>query len=483
MNKPRVYTTGPFRSHRLTACRASAARPAGRRGTAYIVSLVLLSLFSALAMALMTGTQMNLQQGKNQATVMKAQLAAESGLSFLLSQVSGTSISAATEAQVMQAVAGAIQSALGGTATLGGQDVAYDGETMVVSVPAAQFTAGETFTASLYMNAGKLRLYVTGSSGGVSRSVSLDFDVQGGPGGFLDVGIAAKGPVEVSGQGKVKSADPANNPRWADVLSATTAATAYSVGGQAEIDGDIMASNPDAGISLSGSHAKIGGVDVDEPEVWDHIHVGQGSAEFPTVDPEVFRMYADGDIVSPSSPVGSRRTFTNLLVEPNSNPTFASDTTLNGVVFIKKPNRVHFAGKATVLGVIVTEDAEGDTENNKITFSGQTTATGMSGLPTETPHYEELQALVGSFLLAPGFEVSFSGQVDTIGGTMAAEKFSFTGQAAPTIYGTLISFGAEALTISGQGLLTFDRSGQNGTPAGFTMPCVLVINCGTYQEH
>ena len=483
MNRPGVYATGPLRSHRMSTCRVPAAPPGRRRGTAYLVALVFLCLFAALAAALMTGTQMNLQQGKNQATVMKAQLAAESGLSFLLGQVRATSISAATEAQVMQAVAGAIQSALGGTATLGGQDVTYDSEAMVVSVPAVQFAPGQTFSASLYMNDGKLRLYVTGSSGGASRSLSLSFDVQAGPGGFLDVGIAAKGPVEVSGQGKVKSADPVNNPGWADVLSATTAATAYTVGGQAEIDGDIMATNSDAGISLSGHHAEIGGVGIDEPEVWDHIHVGQGSAEFPSVDPEVFRPYADGDIVSPSNPVGSRKTFTNLLVEPNSDPTFASDTVLNGVVFIKKPNRVHFAGKVTVLGVIVAEDAEGDTENNRITFSGQTTATGISGLPTGTPHYEELQALSGSFLLAPGYEVSFSGQVETIGGTMAAEKFSFTGQAAPTIRGTLISYGTDALTISGQGQLTFDRSGQSGTPAGFSMPCVLVINCGTYQEN
>ena len=57
-------------------------RTMSRRGFAYVLALILLTLFTTLSMAFVAETNLNLQKSENTRSAMGARLAAESGLSF-----------------------------------------------------------------------------------------------------------------------------------------------------------------------------------------------------------------------------------------------------------------------------------------------------------------------------------------------------------------------------------------------------------------
>ena len=51
-----------------------------------------------------------------------------------------------------------------------------------------------------------------------------------------------------------------------------------------------------------------------------------------------------------------QKIYTNVIIPPNTNPMFSGPTTIEGVVYIKQPNKVTFNGNCTITGVIVGEN-------------------------------------------------------------------------------------------------------------------------------
>jgi hypothetical protein len=73
----------------------------------------------------------------------------------------------------------------------------------------------------------------------------------------------------------------------------------------------------------------------------------------------------------------------------------------------------------------------------------------------------------GSFILAPGFDLTFNGNSNTTNGCMAANSFSFGGCPGGTIDGSIIDYGGTPTISFGGTHLTFEPATSGGHPAGF----------------
>ena len=93
------------------------------------------------------------------------------------------------------------------------------------------------------------------------------------------------------------------------------------------------------------------------------------------------------------------------------------------------------------------------------------------------------RSLTGSFLLAPGFGVEFTGNFGTINGTMAADKFKWTGNAGGVVRGSVISYSDDEFKLTGNSKLRIDRSNTTDTPAGFAVETTFTPLPDSYVEY
>lgn len=442
-----------------------------------ILALVLLALFAALAISYAGMTNMTLQQADNQANVQSSLMAAESGMSFYLYVLKNASIPGKpTDQALLDALNTCLRAQAMVTGNVGAGGVTYDGTTIRLASVATP--SGATFSgAILRKSSTAVTLRVTGQTGAVTRSVSMDFNLQTGHSAVLDFGIATKSPIMLTGNDSIRGANQADE---GNILSATySVLTAVSMTGNAKIGGDVSISNPSGQVSLTGN-VSVGGAS--GAAAADHIHIGVGQMDFPEIDPSVFAPFAT-NIVDGSTSTNGNKTFTNIRIRAGTNPTFSGNITLKGVVYVEKPNRVSFAGNLNFTGVLVTEDA-GDNayDDNTIRFTGNTTSQGVESLP-DTPEFHTLRQRPGSFLLAPGFGVSFTGNFGTVNGAMAADKFNFTGNAGGTVYGPVINYSDSEFRMTGNASLIINRSRYTGTPPGFNVPSKFSPDPGSYMEN
>ena len=423
-----------------------------------------LALLATLAVGLATEANMNSQKASNLVQAQDVRLQAESAVAYFSYVLRNLSLPGGLSGQEMlDALAAALGARLNGTANLGGQTVAYDGSTITVPLIAVD-PSGAGFSAAVTLqDASTVRVVFTGQEGGYTRRVRMDFRFSPGGSAAFDYGVASRSKIVMTGNPRILGA---SDPAEASVLSATYSdPEAVKLTGNCTIDGDLSMSNPDAHASLTGN-ISIGGEGLGG-DIVEHIQVGVGDVEFPEADPSVFEPFAT-NIVDRSTRTNGNRTFTNIRILAGTNPTFSGNITIKGVVFIETPNRVRFSGNLNITGVVVTEDAgDGDLGNNYIHFTGNTSTQGVENLP-DTPEFQGLKQLPGTFLLAPGFSVKFTGNFGTINGAMGCDQFQFTGNAGGTVTGPIINWSDTAFTMTGNAHLTIDRSGGSGAPPGFS---------------
>jgi hypothetical protein len=126
-----------------------------------------------------------------------------------------------------------------------------------------------------------------------------------------------------------------------------------------------------------------------------------------------------------------------------------------------------------------TQGQVGNLNTNTITFQGGFTAKGVETLDAS---YGDLRTLSGSFMIMPGFSLSFSGNFDAHAyGTIVVDKASLTGSANITLDGSLIIMGDTPMTMQGNSQLT---AGENalGFPAGLKFSNHYVPLPQTYDE-
>ncbi len=478
-----IFRGGPS----MFAATATAANGAGKtmkqKGLVSVLAIMFLAIFATMSLVFMESASTNVTCADNQSKILQARLSAESGMAYLSNVLENLPLSGSPSGQaLLDAAAAALQAQLNGSANIGGQNVAYDGTT--ITIPQTTITGCCTFSAAVTLSppvasSTALVLWVNGLQGQVTRSVGLNFNVTAGSSSIFSYGIATNGAMVMTGNASVTGK---NSPSEANILSATyTTQTAFSLTGNVKIQGDLYAANPAATVSLSGN-TSVGGVSGTSPGVAAHIHDGTSVPAFPAVDPTVFEPFAT-NIVNSSTKTSGNNTFTNIYIKAGTNPTFSGNTTLQGVVFIEQPNVVTFAGNTTLTGVIVTQAAPANTYTvNTISFTGNTTFNGVQNLPNASP-FQVLRTMTGSSILAPGFGLSFTGNFGTVGGCMAADSFTFTGNAGGTICGGIINYSNAPFTLTGNSSIIINRSGTPATPPGFVVPSTVAPDPGnTYVE-
>ena len=436
----------------------------------------MLAIFAALAAALVSTASTSVQMSNNQVHMDSSRLQAEGGLSYMLYQLNTQSFDPNARGSALLTIAYNTLKNMNGSANLGANLVTSDGTT--VTVPRIATDAnGRAFSAKVTLaSQSTLRVKVTGYDGNFSRSVSLDCNVVQSRSGVFAYGVASQSPIRLTGNASVTGA---NDPNEGSILSATYSnPDAIDMTGNCKIAGDVYVSNP-AGYVTTTGNISIGG---HSGSFADHIHVGVGPVDFPEVDPTVFESFAT-NIVDGSTSCNGNKSFTNIRIKKGTNPTFSGNITLKGVIYIEQPNQVTFTGNLDITGVIVTQDA-GDNAytTNTIKFTGNTSSHGVETLPN-TSDFATLRTMPGSFLLAPGFGVSFTGNFGTVNGCMAANSFSFTGNAGGRVTGGIINYGDSQFSLTGNSSLIIDRKNAPTVPPGFATPGKITPDMDSYVEY
>jgi len=438
-----------------------------RRGFAYILAILLLAMFSTLAVAFAASTDTNLRKSDNHRLVLDARLAAESGLAFTLKRLQDIRLPAqTTEANFLSNLTDALGERLDGTVNLGSQTVTNTSS--AVAVPEVQLEPGRTFRCWFTWDGdGHCLLTVRGTRGEVSRRVSLVLALSPKRAGVFDYGLASLGQIRITGHAAIVGA---NDSSEANVLSATESdEVAIYVGGDAVISGDLSTTG-DSNVTISGS-----------PTIGD-IHLGVEAPDFPEVDTGPLAALATGIIVDSSTDISTPGTvFNNITIAAGTNPVFAKDVVINGIVYVEAPNIVKFEAHTTLNGMVVTEDNDLDIEDCQIRFAGHVEAYGVEVLPDE-PEFAAVKEHPGTFILAPGFGVTFAGNFSADNGIVAADQLTYKGTAEGIVKGSIIGLKDLPTTIGGNVQIEVANEGIDGNPTGFLQSIALVPEPNSYTE-
>ena len=427
----------------------------------------MLVVLSALALALTSTTNLGVLKAGNWRADLDARLAAESGMTFMTRQVSGVPLpSWAPGDQLLGVLATELQELLEGTPNLQGGSITYDGSAIVV--PAIALDGGRSFTARIELASGNvLRLSITGSapagsqaaSPEVARTVSMEFQPET-PSAF-SYGVFSKGPLRI---GQNLRFEGINSNSEASMYSAAAGTAVVIESGQ--VDGDICTMRPDAVIDVG---ANVMG------------EIRRGVPPVTVVRPTgaAFKSFA----TTPFNPAAN--TFNNVVIEAGTNPTFNNNVTIRGVMYIKSPNIVTFRNNANLTGVIVTDDAgpNADPTLNRIYFKNNLTVHGPEELP-DTPQFSGLRTMVGTAIMAPGFNLEFKNNFTSVSGSIVAESFTLKNNLDAVVYGSIIVLGDDGLQFEQNSTLRIDRSKYHGEPPGSVPsgPTLLVPMPDSYCE-
>jgi len=462
-----------------------------RSGMTAVLAMLYLTLMASLALGFYSASNTAVIVSDNEQKVERTRLAAESGLDFARFNLSRVSVSPKTPVATHFSVAAdQLATMLNGTDNLGKGNIFFDGSSMI-RVPGDpnkfikaddkgaefQFTITDItdLTDPNLPQGPKVRVISTGrnsltSSVAGMRAMRLDFELVQKKSSIFQYGIATQGTVVTSGSSRLLGQP---NPDKGSILAVSSSSqTPVRIGGK-EVSGDISVVNPDANVIVSGG--SVGGATDSGDIQANHVHKGVDDPEFPTIDTSMFIPYATNKYVPGKS------SYSNIVIPANTNPSFSAGTEFKGVVYIKTPNRVSFAGNTSIQGVFVTDTTGqvGNLNTNTMTFQGGFDAKGVETLD---PSYGDLRTLSGSFMVLPGFSLSFSGNFDaTAYGTIVVDQASMGGSANVTLHGSLIIMKDTPMTMSGNAQLT---AGENSMafPAGLKFPRRYSAIPSSYDE-
>lgn len=455
------------------------ARPR-RRGIASLLAMLYLIIFSALALGFYAAVTMATQLAHNDEKVLNAQIATESGLKFIQYQLGRVRVPGTTPPnQMMQEIWKDLVAQQGTSDNLGGRPIGMVGTTIHFPAGADQFVAlddqGAGFRAEVSDDGdGWIKVKVHGRYRGtlISRAIEMHFESVFSSLSIFDFGVVTRGPITVSGGGVIGGGGVASD---GSILSMSEQPTPVSLSGTSGIAGNVYMTNKTGNVSISGGGVSIGGETIPALRA-QHIIRGVDSPELPSVDSNIFLPYVTDTYTSGKS------VYRNIVIPPNTNPTFNGDTTIEGVLYIKYPNKVSFNSKATIRGTIVAENGATPSSNNVITFGGGVEAYGVNTVPTDAiPADSPLRQLLGSTLLAPGFHVSLSGQSGSIGGIMLAHSFDFVGGSGGVIQGTFIGLGDVEMRFTGGASIARTKA-TGPIPAGLVFSKTFRPRRETYLE-
>jgi hypothetical protein len=459
--------------------------PRRRRGITSVLAMMYLMLFAALAVGFYAVATANPQIAANERDATAAQWAAESGMSFVRHELWKLSIPPTTaEDQLLDQVYLDLADQMDGTGNVTGSQVGFASGLITIPYAANKIIPldnnGRGFRATITRSGKKLNVKVVGYAGNVAgsaRGIQLTYDIAEKASRIFDYGLASKGMIQTAGSAWVQGQTDMTK---GSVLSALESSSSPSViiGGEG-ISGDVTYMQTAARPSISASV----GMTSNLASIWaSHVHAIEESPEFPTVDTSIFKPYIQRNYVAG----GASGVYENMRIPPNTNPSFNGGDVVRGVMFIERPNNVKFNGNVKIEGAIVvdttTTAGAGSLATNVISFSGTGgTKTGVESLPNQ-PQFDGLRNLTGSFILAPGFNVSLTGNFGAVNGSVVADKITVDGSASLIVKGSLINLEPNLLLVKGNGDVVIASTGTTNYPSGLRFGSHYFPVPGSYRE-
>jgi Tfp pilus assembly protein PilX len=462
------------RSKRTTKCR--------QHGSALVLSIMFLAVFSALAVAMATISGTNVQMAENHRKADATRACADSGLEVVRYWMSRVAISGTTAADQRFAQIGAsLTSALTDAGVTNFNTVSTE-STITVSEVSLDSNRGQSFSALLTkIDNDHVQLDVTGHYGPLQKTIRSNYLFGTRANTVFDFGVASKGPVSLSGNVELEGVtiDVESNA----YIESENSLLALSITGNSHIAGHVKIVNPLAYIDLQGGKAGIGGVTGDEAAQEPYTTIGVAPADFPVMSPSQFAGLVTLTELDPSTDTTADATLENIIIPANMNPTFSGHATLKGLVWVETPNVVTFTGGADVTAIIIGNgDPEDDSATNRLDFKGNVDGEDIASLPADETQFDGLRDSAGTFIMAPGFHVSFGGSFDALCGAIAANGIEFYGNAGGQIQGSIVNYSDNAMMLSGNSDLYFNRSGIDEVPAGFVPEIILEYDASSYSE-
>jgi hypothetical protein len=449
-------------------------RKSRKKGTALIISMIFMLVFSALAVSMATVSGINTQIAENQRKANRSRACAESGLEIIRRWLNEVSIPGNTpEIQKFYMIGDSFQSAAYSISSI---MTYYNSSSITVPSVTLDSSNGQSFSAYITrVGPETLQMDVTGVCGAVTRTITVRFGISDVRHPIFDFGMATRGPLFFNGNPTITGV---NNNQEADIyVESGSSNLALSVSGNTNFDGDISIANPTANVSFGGD-VSIGG-ETGQAAIDNHVFIGVEPTEFPVPNTGSFQQYATGDIVDEFTDLSDSMILTNATIKAGTNPYFIGNVTIRGILFIEQPNIVTFGGNVDVQGLIVGNGDVSNPGSNQITFLGNF----QSGDFPSDPEFDVLRHEAGSSLLAPGFTVSFQGNFSTLSGVMAVSGAHFSGNVNAVIEDTIINYSDSPMVVEGNAILNFDRSDSVETPGGFDAVLVLTYDPFSYSEN
>ena len=362
-----------------------------------------------------------------------ARISAESGLEIIRYWIDNVSIASTTpQTEQFNEIAQSLKSK---AAYISNVTITFDSNAINIPSIILESQTGQNFSAVIIpstVDPNALILKVTGNYGSITKSIGVNFRIEPIGGTAFNYGVASKGPVSLQGNVEL---DGVNIAVESNVyIESENSNLALSIIGSSSIAGDVSIVNPSAYVDLQGGHAEIGG-ETGQDAIDNHVQIGVAPTDFPTPNPNYFRNLVT--LSSLPASFSSQTTFENLVIPANRNPSFSANITLRGLVLIESPNRVTFNGNVDIAGIIVGNgNLEDNSKTNSLTFSGSVTSSPVSQL--SEAKFDALRNQSGTFVMAPGFAVSFGGNFHTLNGAIAANGIDFYGNAGGTINGSVL---------------------------------------------
>ena len=447
-----------------------------RPGVVSTAAMLYLVLFAALALGFYAATTTSAQVSRNERLIVEARLSAESGLEFMRYRLGAMRLPSNTNAtNLMENVRAELARTLDGKPNMGGHRVRLTGGLIVLPDPSDHILLEEggvqrRFRATIAQNESRLVVTIYGGTRdfSVTRLVQLKFQPNPRSSDIFKYGVATRGRLVTEGAAVIRGqTDPARG----SVLSVNMNHPTPVVIHGKSVSGDISIANPEGDVDYRG--ASVGGTSNSTLIEREHIHVGVPAPEFPTVDTTEYAKYAVNRYVSGS------KTLSNTFIPAGANPKFSGGTEINGVLYVKAPNRIQFSGNTVIRGVIVVENgAASDLVSNRIEFTGNTTVYGVETLPES---YGDVRKLAGAFILAPNFAVNFGGSFGSVNGSIIASDVDFGGNAGGVINGSIINLNNTQMDVRGSSEIVIGPAPIN-LPPGVTFGTTYVPMYETFRE-
>ena len=453
-------------------------RRKSRKGAILVIAMIFVLIFSALGVSMAGISGTNTQLAWNQQQGSRALTTAHSGLDVVRYHLRDITVSDSVGPEYrLQSVANSLQTRLT-AADVTNISVSYDAGTKTITIPSVTLDSqlNQNFTATLSFGADfdTVNLTVTGNSHQMNKQVAISyaFSTIGNP--IFDYGIATKGPLDMQGNVDVDGFN--ENIEASVYIESFASVFALDMTGKSSIAGDVSIANPAAVVDIAGSSSVHGASGED---ALGYVTVGAEMCDFPMPNPAEFETYIQNTF-QPGDPT-TNVTLTNIEIPANTNPSFSGHAIIRGIMYVRAPNTVSFTGNAEIHGLILAEgDWENPVEGCHLDFGGTVDSYDVSTLPQE--EFGTLLDQTGTFILAPGFSVSFNGNFDVLNGVIAASGIEFLGNAGGTINGSVINYSDEVMSLAGNTDLVFNRSGMQEVPAGFEPTQVLTCVADSYSE-